>query len=211
MLASLWPNAGRIWYIFLSSNISELSEAWLPINYHVHIWQLSCSDICQTFKYWGRDKIDAIFQTTCLNAFSWMKLYKFQWKFHWGLFLKVQLTIPQHWLRWWLDADQATSHYLHQWWLVYWRIYASLGLNELAWFIELKGYLGLYIYIWLYPVEKLRNRASVAPSVVLHDTFTILSDNNSNSVISADKCLLSWNITTLLIYLCIYINCHLAV
>ena len=26
-------------------------------------------------------------------------------------------------------ADQATSHYLSQWWSVYWRIYASLGLN----------------------------------------------------------------------------------
>ena len=28
-------------------------------------------------------------------------------------------------------AVQATSHYLNQWWLVYRRIYASLGLNEL--------------------------------------------------------------------------------
>ena len=28
-------------------------------------------------------------------------------------------------------AGQATSHYLNQCWLVYWRIYASLGLNEL--------------------------------------------------------------------------------
>ena len=28
-------------------------------------------------------------------------------------------------------ADQATSHYLNQWLLVYWRIYVSLGLNEL--------------------------------------------------------------------------------
>ena len=26
---------------------------------------------------------------------------------------------------------QTTSRYLNQWWLVYWRIYASLGLNEL--------------------------------------------------------------------------------
>ena len=26
---------------------------------------------------------------------------------------------------------QSPSHYLNQWWLVYWRIYASLGLNEL--------------------------------------------------------------------------------
>ena len=28
-------------------------------------------------------------------------------------------------------ADQATSHYLNQWWLAYWRTYVSLGLNEL--------------------------------------------------------------------------------
>ena len=27
-------------------------------------------------------------------------------------------------------AGQVTSHYLNQWWLVYWCIYASLGLNE---------------------------------------------------------------------------------
>ena len=26
---------------------------------------------------------------------------------------------------------QATSHYPNQWWLAYWRIYVSLGLNEL--------------------------------------------------------------------------------
>ena len=26
---------------------------------------------------------------------------------------------------------KATSHYLNQWWLVYWRIYASLDLSEL--------------------------------------------------------------------------------
>ena len=29
-----------------------------------------------------------------------------------------------------VGAVQATSHYLNQCWLVYWRIYASLGLNE---------------------------------------------------------------------------------
>ena len=47
------------------------------------------------------------------------------------MFLRVQLTIFQHWFRLWLGAVQATSHYLSQWWLVYWRIYASLGLNNL--------------------------------------------------------------------------------
>ena len=49
--------------------------------------------------HWGRDKLDAISQTTFSNAFSWMKLFEYQLKFHWSLFLRAQLTIPQHWLR----------------------------------------------------------------------------------------------------------------
>ena len=81
--------------------------------------------------HWGRDKMAAVSQTTLSNAFSWMKMLEFRLRFHWRLFLRVQLTIFQHWFRQWLGAGQATSHYLNQWWLVYWRIYASLGLNEL--------------------------------------------------------------------------------
>ena len=81
--------------------------------------------------HWGRDRMDAISQTPFLSAFSWMKMYEFRLKFHWSLFLRVQLTIFQHWFRWWLGAGQATSHYLNQWWFIYWCIYASLGLNEL--------------------------------------------------------------------------------
>ena len=73
----------------------------------------------------------AFSQTMFSNAFSWMKMYEFRLKFHWSLFLRFQLTIFQHWFRYWLGADQATSHYLKRWWLVYWRIYASLGLNAL--------------------------------------------------------------------------------
>ena len=70
------------------------------------------------------------FQTTFLNVLSWMTMYKFRLKFHWSLIPRVQLTIFQQWFRYWLGAVQATSHYLSQWWLVYRRIYASLGLNE---------------------------------------------------------------------------------
>ena len=81
--------------------------------------------------HWGRGKMTAIFQTTSSNAFSWMKVYEFRSRFHWSWFLRVQLTIFQHWFRNWLGADQATSHFLNQCWFVYWRIYASLGLNEL--------------------------------------------------------------------------------
>ena len=53
-------------------------------------------------------------------------------RFHLGLFLRVQLAIFQHWFRYWLGTNQATNHYLNQWWLDYWCIYALLGLSELT-------------------------------------------------------------------------------
>ena len=65
--------------------------------------------------------MDAISQTTFSNAFSWMKVFEFRLEFHWSLFPRVELTIFQ----------QCSSHYLNQCWLLYRRIYASLGLNEL--------------------------------------------------------------------------------
>ena len=84
-----------------------------------------------SFNTLRRRQMDAISQTTFSNAFSWMKMFEFRLKFHWSLFPRVQLTIFQQWFRWWLGAVQATSHYLNQWWLVRWRIYVSLSLNEL--------------------------------------------------------------------------------
>ena len=47
--------------------------------------------------HWGRDKMTAFSQTTLSNAFSWMKILEFRLKFHLSLFLRVQLTIIQHW------------------------------------------------------------------------------------------------------------------
>ena len=76
--------------------------------------------------------------------FSSMKMFEFRLKFHWSLFQRVQLTIFQHWFRWWLGADQATSHHLNQWWLVYWRIYASLALNGLT--LQMLTLLKKYLY-----------------------------------------------------------------
>ena len=91
----------------------------------------SCRMSGMSLTHWCRDKMAAISQTILSDSFSWMKMLKLRLKFHWSLFLRVQLTLFQHWFRLWLGAGQATSHYLNQWWLVYWRIYASLGLNEL--------------------------------------------------------------------------------
>ena len=49
-------------------------------------------------------------------------------KFHWSLFIRVQLTITQHWFRLWLGAVQATSHYLNQCW--HWSIYAAPAVER---------------------------------------------------------------------------------
>ena len=61
-------------------------QEWSKTSWHHHLPLI----------HWGRDTMDAFWQTTFSNAFSWMKIYEFRLKF-----------------------------------LVYRRIYASLGLNEL--------------------------------------------------------------------------------
>ena len=80
--------------------------------------------------HWGRDKMATNFLMTFSKAFSRMKIYEYWLRFHWSLFPRIKLTILQHWFRQWLGASQVTSHYLTQWWLGYWRIYASFGLSE---------------------------------------------------------------------------------
>ena len=47
----------------------------------------------------GRDKTDAISQMIFSSAFSWMKMFECRLRFHWRLFLRVLLTIFQHWFR----------------------------------------------------------------------------------------------------------------
>ena len=127
--------------------------------------------------HWGRNKMSAISQTTFSNTFSWMKMYDFHLRFHRNLFLRFELTIFQHCFRWWLGADQATSHYLNQWWLVYWCMYASLGLNEL---IKAKT----FSFHWLIEawwchmyVKCLCNRlvACLVPSHYLNQRWTTVS------------------------------------
>ena len=60
---------------------------------------LGCYFDSHDLTHWGRGKMDAISQTTFSSAFSWMKMFEFLFKFHWNLFLTVQLTIFQHWFR----------------------------------------------------------------------------------------------------------------
>ena len=49
--------------------------------------------------HWDWDKMATVSQTTLSNACSWMKMLEFRLRFHWSLFLRVQLTIIHHWLK----------------------------------------------------------------------------------------------------------------
>ena len=55
---------------------------------HINCMILTYICIILALTHWGLDK---------WLLFSWMKMYEFRLKFHWSLFLRVQLTITQHW------------------------------------------------------------------------------------------------------------------
>ena len=63
------------------ANDSLIHHLWIPLT------------------HWGRDEMEAITQTTFSIAFFWKKMFELWLKFLWSLFLRVQLTIFQHWFR----------------------------------------------------------------------------------------------------------------
>ena len=134
----IWTKYDRVyWQMYASLDIDELTKALLQFYFQLILDEVAAIEaltgvgilrIYMTIIYlstqWDREKIPAVFQTTFSNAFSRMKVYEFRFKFHLSLFLSVQLTITQPWFRqptkiWTIDGS------------VYWRIYASLDLNEL--------------------------------------------------------------------------------
>ena len=59
--------------------------------------------------HWGQDKMDAISQTTSLNAFSGMEMYEFQLRFHWSLFLSVNIPVLVQIMAWRRPGDKPLS------------------------------------------------------------------------------------------------------
>ena len=62
-------------------------------------------------------KMAAIFKVDIVKCIFVYEKFFIWLKFHWSLFPRVHLTITQHWIRQWLGADSAISHYLNQCWL----------------------------------------------------------------------------------------------
>ena len=71
-----------------------------------YYWMINVIDLPTSWKalpltltHWGLVKVAAISQTTFSNSFYWMKMYGSRLRFHWILFLRVLLTIFEHWFR----------------------------------------------------------------------------------------------------------------
>ena len=103
--AIVGTNAGILLIGPLGTNFSEISIEIQTFSLK-HIRLKMSSAKCCSFRlglnvltHWGRDKMVADSQMTLLNAFYWMKMLEFRLRFHWSLFLRVQLTIIQRWFR----------------------------------------------------------------------------------------------------------------
>ena len=98
LLQIKWKNlwfykSGIFWYMKLSA--SSVLTAFAPKN----LWSLLPTAHLQNLTHWTLDKMVAISLTIFSGAFLWMKTFAFWLKFHWSLFLMVQLTISQHCFR----------------------------------------------------------------------------------------------------------------
>ena len=90
-----WPQNESLWKLhglFLGRCVCHFKCANFKHTLRIYIWSI-------VLTHWGRDKMDAISQTTSSSAFSWMKMFEFRLKFQWSLFPRAQLTIFQHWFR----------------------------------------------------------------------------------------------------------------
>ena len=79
--------------------------------------------------YWGRDKMATILQKTFRRAFSWMKTFKFEIKYHemkvpYGLIYNIAVLVQ-------IMAWGQPIFWRKNIGLFYWPLYASYGLNEL--------------------------------------------------------------------------------
>ena len=108
------PILRPLWLMMSATNGSSVSPLWYMLT------------------HWGSHKMATILRLTFSHAFYWMKIISFLFEFPWNMNSGVQLLIYQHWFRWWLGADQATGHYLNQWWPSLLRIHASLGYLVIA-------------------------------------------------------------------------------
>ena len=83
------------WSHYLKLILTQFTDAWM-CHQDRGSDTIGCLWSWSSLTHLPLDKIDAFPQTILLDAFSWMKSFVFWLKFHWSLFLNVQLTMTQH-------------------------------------------------------------------------------------------------------------------
>ena len=121
LLMSTYSNQCKFTLGVLKTDLTfiHMSEIYQPLIYkftvstwsashHVMLWvPLSQPPSWPiTLIHLHQDKMTTISQMIYSDAFSWMTSFVFWLKFHWSLFLRVQLTITQHWVREWHNKSQ---------------------------------------------------------------------------------------------------------
>ena len=81
----------------LTSYFTDLKGVHIGVDIHIALddfinWKI----IDNLLTLWGRDKMAAILLPTFSKAFAWIKTISFWFKFHWNVFLGVQLAIIYH-------------------------------------------------------------------------------------------------------------------
>ena len=125
-LAVRRPSAWWIEVLIVSSGNSILTRTAVEVGFRwtftPHILYLNVINN-HALTHCGQDQMAAIFQKTFSNVFSWKKMYEFRSRFvPKGRIDNIPALVQK--MAW------ATSHCMNQWWLIYQRICASLGLNE---------------------------------------------------------------------------------
>ena len=66
------------------------------INADQELWRHMASLCHNKLIHWGQYKIANVLQTPLSKAYSWMKISILGFKFHWSLFLRIELRICHH-------------------------------------------------------------------------------------------------------------------
>ena len=83
---------------FMKYGMSLNSKSDLILAFFSHV--IRCHVVMDhVLTHLSSDKMAAISQTIFSDSFSWMKSFVLWLKFHWSLFLWVQLTTNQHWFK----------------------------------------------------------------------------------------------------------------
>ena len=119
-------------YLFGTKPFSQISSEWLSSRKNTSLKFDSLIFLKNAFQkqnvntffcgeanvliHWGHEKNAAILQMTFSNSFNFMKMLVFWFKSSLKFIPEGPIKIFQHWFRWWIGADQVTSHHFDQWW-----------------------------------------------------------------------------------------------